>query len=162
VSAIWKSEDGRQAVERRYREILAHWPVPNDQLRVPTREGGTFVVACGPKDAPPLLLLHGSASNSFMWIGDIAEWSQHFRVYAVDVIGEPGLSAPSRPTLASGAYAEWLTDVANALSLPRFSLAGLSLGGWLALDYATKHPERIDKLVLLCPGGVGKNRNVLL
>ena len=43
-----------------------------------------------------------SASNSAMWMGDAALWGRDFRLYAVDVLGEPGLSSEARPTLASG------------------------------------------------------------
>jgi pimeloyl-ACP methyl ester carboxylesterase len=74
------------------------------------------------------------------------------------MIGEPGLSAPSRPRLASDAYALWLDDVLHELGVARASLVGVSLGGWLALDYATRRPERVERLALLCPGGVGKQR----
>jgi pimeloyl-ACP methyl ester carboxylesterase len=162
MTSIWKSVEGGRAVEARYRAILERWPVPNRQFAVPTREGETFVVACGPEDAPPLVLFHGSASNSFMWMGDVAAWSEHFRVYAIDMIGEPGLSAPSRPTLASGAYAMWLDDVFGALGIARASLVGISLGGWLALDYAARHPERVASIAVLCPGGIGRHKNVLL
>jgi pimeloyl-ACP methyl ester carboxylesterase len=35
---------------------------------------------------------------------------------------------------------------------------GISLGGWLALDYATRQPERVHSLVLLCPGGIGRQK----
>jgi pimeloyl-ACP methyl ester carboxylesterase len=97
-----------------------------------------------------------------MWMGDAAQWSAHFRVYAVDMIGEPGLSAPSRPPLASDAYMRWLDDVLEGLSLSRASLVGVSLGGWLALDYATRRPERVESLALLCPGGVGRQRITFL
>ena len=162
MSAIWKSEAGGAEVLERYRAFLALWPKPNTQFTVPTREGDTFVVACGPADAPPLLLFHGSASNSFMWMMDAALWSQHFRVYAVDIIGEPGLSAPSRPTLKSGAYPLWLDDVLAGLKIEKASLVGISLGGWLALDYASRRPEKISAVAVLCPGGVGRHKNVLL
>jgi hypothetical protein len=84
VTAIYVTAAGARAVEQRYREVLRLWPVPSEWLFIPTREGNTFVVACGPPDAPPLLLLHGSAANSAMWIGDVASWVQDFRVYAVD------------------------------------------------------------------------------
>ena len=158
MSTIYKTEEGEQAVRERYLRFLERWPVANQQLRVPTREGETFVIASGPEDAPPLLLLHGGAANSAMWMGDIAAWAAHFRVYAVDLIGEPGLSAPSRPSLSSEAHALWLDDVIQALSLTRTSIVGISLGGWLALDYATRRPERVESLVVLCPGGIGRQK----
>jgi hypothetical protein len=73
MTAIYGTAAGGRAVEQRYREILRLWPVPSERLSIPTREGDTFVVACGLPGAPPLLLLHGSAANSAMWIGDVAE-----------------------------------------------------------------------------------------
>jgi pimeloyl-ACP methyl ester carboxylesterase len=155
---IYTSPNGARAVEERYRELLATLPVPAEHLRVPTREGETFVVASGPPDAPPLVLLHGSGSNTLMWAGDVAVWSEHFRVYAIDLIGEPGLSAPARPPLASGAYPLWFDDVLDGLGVARASVVAVSLGGWLTLDYATRHPERVERLALLTPAGVAKQK----
>jgi len=162
MTSIYKSEDGEREVQTRYREMLTHWPVANQHMRVPTREGDTFVVACGPESAPPLLLFQGSGANTAMWMGDVAAWAKDFRVYAVDMIGEPGLSGPSRPPLASDAYALWLDDVMQALSITRASFVGVSLGGWLALDYATRRPERVDRVVVLCPSGVGRQKKSFL
>ncbi|GAA5109690.1 alpha/beta fold hydrolase [Pseudonocardia adelaidensis] len=156
MTAIYTSPDGARAIEERYRELLAGWPVPAEHLRVPTREGETFVVASGPADAPPLVLLHGSGSNALMWAPDVAAWSERFRVYAVDVVGEPGLSAPARPPLASGAYPLWFGDVLDGLGVARAAVVAVSLGGWLALDFATRHPDRVERLVLLTPAGVAK------
>ena len=158
MNAVSKSAAGAREVQQRYVEALREWPVANEQLRVPTREGETFIIASGASDAPPLVLPHGTGINSIMWMGDIAEMSKHHRVYAVDLIGEPGLSAPSRPPLDSDAYALWLDDVMDALDLPRAALVGASLGGWLAVDYATRRPRRAARLVLLCPGGIGRQR----
>ena len=136
MTGIYKSEAGRQAIEAFYRKVLARWPVTNEHVSVRTRHGETLVIACGPIDGPPVLLLHGSGSNSAVWIRDVAEWAKHYRVYAVDVIGEPGLSAQSRPPLRSGAYVDWLDDVYQHLGLTSASLIGVSLGGWLALGGA--------------------------
>jgi len=102
VAAIYKSEAGRQAVERHYRDVLQRWPVPNRQLLVPTCQGETFVIVSGESNAMPAVLFHGSGTNSSVWIRDIAEWAQRYRIYAVDMIGEPGLSAASRPFLNCG------------------------------------------------------------
>lgn len=158
MTDIYNSPEGASTVAERYRELLDAWPVPAEHLHVPTREGETFVVASGPPDGPPLVLLHGSGSNALMWVPDVASWSEHFRVYAVDLIGEPGLSAPARPPLPSGAYPLWLGEALDALGVARASVVAVSLGGWLALDFATRHPERVERLTLLTPAGVARTK----
>ena len=158
MPSIYKSAEGERQVRERYLAFLKHWPVPHQQFRLPTSQGETFVIASGPESAPALLLFHGGAANSAMWMADVPAFARHFRVYAVDMIGEPGLSAPSRPSLSSGAYALWLDEVFQGLGIERASLAGVSLGGWLALDYATRRPERVERLAVICPGGIGRQK----
>src|SRR5690349_4211011 len=97
--------------------MLDEWPTPHRQIRVPTREGETFILACGPESAPPVMLLHGGCITSAMWLRNMGRWSERLRVYAVDLVGEPGFSAPSRPSLSSEAHALWLDDVRGALGL---------------------------------------------
>jgi pimeloyl-ACP methyl ester carboxylesterase len=92
----------------------------------------------------------------------VATWARDFRVYAVDVIGEPGLSVPSRPALGSDAHANWLDDVLVGLGLSSASVVGASLGGWLAVDYAIRRPERVERLALLAPGGIGRQKWAML
>jgi pimeloyl-ACP methyl ester carboxylesterase len=159
---IFKTEAGAAAVMAAYRTVLAGWPVPSDQRRLPTRGGETFVVACGPADASPLILLHGAQSNAASWMFDAAAWSSRFRVYAIDMIGDAGFSAPNRPALDSEAHALWLDDVLAGLGVARAGFVGLSLGGWLALDYASRRPERVERLALICPAGIGRQKNFLL
>lgn len=162
MSAVWRSAEGEAQIKTLYRGFLDRWPVPRAEHRLQTGQGETFVVESGPADGPALVLLHGSAFNSVTWMGDIAAWARHFRVFAVDLIGEPGFSAPSRPDLDSAAHAEWLDEVLDGLGLETAAFAGLSLGGWMALDYATRRPGRVTRLVLIAPGGIGRNRNILL
>ncbi|MEE6177069.1 alpha/beta fold hydrolase [Mycobacterium sp. 050134] len=149
---------GRHAVECGYREHLQHWTVPLRHRTVATREGETFVLDCGAPDAPPVVLLHGAGSNSAIWRADAPRWSLTHRVYMVDIIGEPGLSAPSRPVLASDAYASWLDDVLDELGTDSAAFVGVSLGGWLATDYAIRRPGRVERLALRAPGGIGRQR----
>jgi pimeloyl-ACP methyl ester carboxylesterase len=99
---IYKSDQGQRLVENSYRELLARWSTPSRQFHVPTRFGQTYVISCGvPGQLPPLVLFHGSGSNSAMWLNDMAIWGSNREVYAIDMIGEPGLSAPVRPGLDS-------------------------------------------------------------
>lgn len=155
---LYSSDSGKRAVQERYRHFLDRWPVPGEQVIVPTRQGDTFVISCGPPDAPPLVLLHGSVTNSAIWLGDVTAYARNFRVHAVDIIGEPGLSAPSRPPMESDAYARWLQDVLDFLRIRRASFVAVSLGAWMALDYATRCPGNVDRLALLAPSGLGPQR----
>ena len=159
---IFRSEAGEQAVHALYRQVLDGWPTPKTELRVPTREGETFVVVCGRENAPPLILLHGAQSNAAAWMFDASVWSRAFRCYAVDMIGEAGFSAPVRRPLDSDGHALWLDDVMAGLGLEKASIVGVSLGGWLALDYANRRPEAVERLALLCPAGIGRQKNFLL
>lgn len=158
MSTIYRSAGGRQAVEQRYRDYLDQWQVPAQRRQIRTSQGETFVVTCGFEDAPPVVLLHGGGTNSTIWLGDAARWSQTRRVYLVDVIGEPGLSAASRPPLKSDAYAAWLDDVLDGLGVERAAFVGASLGGWLALDYAIRRTHRVERLALRVPAGVGRQK----
>jgi len=162
MAGIYKSEEGRKAIEAFYRKALERWPVANEHIVVPTRHGDTFVIACGSAGAPPVILLHGSGSNSAIWIRDVAEWAKQYRVYAIDIIGEPGFSSASRPPLRSGAYAEWMDDLWKGLGLTSASVVGVSLGGWLALDYAVRHPARVTSLSLLSPAGIGARKRLFM
>ncbi|MCC6918338.1 MAG: alpha/beta fold hydrolase [Alphaproteobacteria bacterium] len=162
MSAVFKTEVGRAAVQSAYRALLVDWPLAIEQFRVPTRFGETHVVACGPKGAPPLVALHGAQANAAAYLGDAAVWSRDFRVYAIDMIGEAGLSAEIRPALDGDAHALWLDDVLDGLGVTRAAFVGTSLGGWLALDYATRRPQRVERLALLCPSGIGRQKNLLL
>jgi pimeloyl-ACP methyl ester carboxylesterase len=155
-SSIYKSPAGAEILEERYRDLLKLWPVTHESLVVPTGQGDTFVVASGPKEAPPLVLMHGSGGNSARWLRDVAAFAAEFRVYSVDLIGEPGLSAPSRPAYDSDAYAGWLDDVLAALDVPAAAFVGESLGGWMALDFAIRRIDRVSRLALRCPSGIGR------
>jgi pimeloyl-ACP methyl ester carboxylesterase len=158
MSTIFRTEAGGQAIMARYREQLAGWPVPAEQIMVPTAAGATFVLACGPVDAPPVVLLHGSGANAMVWMPVIERLSARRRVHLVDAIGEPGLSAPARPPLRAATYAAWLEEVLGGLGLDQIALVAESLGGWFALAFATRHPERVSRLALLNPAGVGRRK----
>ncbi len=151
---IFKSAAGREAVLAIYPQILARWPQPVETLRIPTRAGETFAAVCGDPAAPPLVLLHGSSSNVLMWTGDVQAYARHFRVVAPDIPGEPGQSEPIRLPLAGPAYADWLLELFQNLGIQRSCLVGISLGGWMALKFATAHPEFAQSLALMCPAGI--------
>jgi pimeloyl-ACP methyl ester carboxylesterase len=154
----FKSQEGKAAVLKFYDSFLELWMTPNEKFHVNTRYGSTFIIASGEKKAPPMILLHGSAMNTVMWMGDVVEYSRNYRVYAVDIPGEPGRSDEKQLPFKGPDFAEWLNDVYKALSIEKASLIGMSLGAWLAIKFSVSYPEKVDKLVLLCPGGIGPQK----
>jgi len=152
--SIYKTPAGERLVMAHYDAMLARWPVPYEMVYVPTRHGEAFALASGDKAAPPLVLLHGAGTNSIMWSGDIARYSRRYRTYAIDLPGEPGKSAPNLLDWDGPAFSEWLQDVLDGLEIERARLVGFSQGGWTALKFSAAQPERVEKLVLLSPGGI--------
>jgi pimeloyl-ACP methyl ester carboxylesterase len=162
TGSLYRSPAGESEMMALYDKVLAHWPVPNETLSIPTRYGNTFIIVCGEKSAPDLVLFHGSCSNAVSWIGEVKTYCRYFRTYAVDIPGEPGKSSPNRLPWNSSAYADWIDDLLVNLKLSRVSLAGISQGGWTALKFATCHPDKVDKLALLTPAGVTQNKTGFL
>lgn len=138
--------------------MLDAWPVAHRETSVPTCQGETFVLTCGPENGPPVVLLHGGSTTSAMWARSMQVWAQKFRIHAIDIIGEPGFSAPSRPPLRSDAHARWLDDVWSAIGLDQAAIVGASFGGMLALDYAIRRPGKVRSLTLLAPAGIAPVR----
>lgn len=139
-----------------YNGVLDRFPF--GRRYVETTFGQTFVLTAGQESSPPIILLHGSCSNSAFWFSEIMALANWFRVYAVDIIGEAGNSDEHRPDLVSDAFAHWMSDVLDALGLEKAVLVGNSLGGWMALKFATAHPERVAKLILIASAGLAQTR----
>ncbi len=135
-----------------YDAVLDRWSVPVDRIDLPSAYGTTRVTACGPADGEPLVLLHGGDATSPAWYANVADLSRSRRVYAVDRIGEPGRSVRGdRPLRCVADLHDWLDGVLDGLGLARTDLCGHSYGGWIALTYALRAPQRVRKLVLLDP-----------
>jgi pimeloyl-ACP methyl ester carboxylesterase len=150
--SIYKNAEGKARCLALYESVLKGWPVPCEQSDVPTRFGSTHVIASGPKNAPPLVLLHGQWASAMMWSQFVAELGKTHRVIALDQIDDVGKSQPTRLPASRPDYAQWLLEVMDRLELGPVDLLGLSYGGFLALNFAMQVPGRVKRLALLCPG----------
>ena len=157
-SSVFRSEQGRLAIQDYSRKVLASSECPLRQHDVPTSCGLTHVLEAGPPDGAPLVILHGTSTNAASWLGDLPVWGQSYRVLAVDMPGEPGLSADHRLGLSNGDVEQWLVDLLDAMGLERVSLVGMSLGGLVALRFAAHQPERVQALCLIAPAGLAPQR----
>ena len=101
----------------------------------------------------PVILIHGLGADSRHWAANIDPLSQNFRVIAIDMIGYGQSDKPViRYTAAN--FADYLRGFMQALKIPKASLVGNSLGGWVALELAIRHPQMVDKLVLVDSAGL--------
>ncbi|MFC3576490.1 alpha/beta fold hydrolase [Streptomyces yaanensis] len=143
-----------QGFRTAYDQVMAKWPADREELVVTTRFGATHVNACGSRDAPPIVLLPGGGgATSASWFGCAEALSRTHRVYAVDLIGQPGRSTreAGHPLRTVADLTAWLDAVLDGLGIDRTALAGHSYGGWIALHYALHAPGRVTRLALLDP-----------
>jgi 2-hydroxymuconate-semialdehyde hydrolase len=104
---------------------------------------------CGPH----VVLLHGAGGSSLNWAPVMATLAAQCCVIAPDMVGYGESDKPAmvydRPFFAS-----WLLHFLDALGLEKPALLGHSQGGAVALQFAMEHPERLERLILVCPAGL--------
>ncbi len=149
--SVFKSPEGQALYLEAYNATLAQWPVPYESLFVPTRFGTTHIIASGPKDAPPIVLLHAASASATQWFPDAGNLSRSYRIYALDTLGDVGMSEIGKQPQNRSDYALWLSDLFDELSIEKADLVGSSYGGWIAMSMALYAPERVNKMVLLSP-----------
>ena len=112
----------------------------------------------GPRDAP-IVLLHGSNADLHTWQAWTDALSADYRVVRFDQRGH-GLTGPAADADYSiEAFAGDIDAVVDALGVERFVLAGNSMGGAIAMQYAIASPDRLDGLVLVDASGAPIERD---
>lgn len=105
----------------------------------------------------PLILLHGNGESCDYFEHQIPSFSKDYRVIAIDTRGH-GKSPRGENPFTIKQFAEDLYDFMDAKGITKANILGFSDGGNIALEFALKHPERIEKLILnganLFPSGV--------
>lgn len=156
--SVFKSQAGRQLILDQYDLLLSAFDFEYQERIIETTYGATYVLESGAGELPPLVLFHGSTSNSAAWFADISRLTQDFHVYAVDLIGDAGHSAQTRLDMKSDGYALWIRDIFAGLGLEKASMMGNSLGAWMCLKFAAAFPAKVSKMVLLAASGIAPVR----
>lgn len=141
--AVYTPERPAAQIEQKYASPESRF-VEIDGLRVHYRDQG---------QGPALVLLHGSNASLQTWDGWVERLSDDFRVITLDLPGH-GLTGPD----PKGRY-DWIAmasvvdRLVRRLELESFSLAGNSMGGAVAWNYAVMHPGKVEKLILIASRG---------
>ena len=120
---------------------------------VQVRDWRLHVRDSGPRDAAAVILIHGFGSSLQTWDGWVGQLGRKRRVIRFDLPGS-GLSPPDPAADYTDARSvELLMALMDHLGLRRATIVGHSIGGRIAWTFASLHPERVDRLVLVAPDG---------
>ncbi len=148
---------GTRDRSRRHQRTAAYPAISKAEVelyghRVAYRIGGS---------GPPLVLIHGITSSSATWDRVLPRLARRYTVLAPDLLGH-GHSDKLRGDYSIGAHANTIRDLLDELGYGSASFVGHSLGGGVALQFAYQYPERLDRVVLVAPGGFGREVSMLL
>ena len=112
-------------------------------------------------EGPALLFIHGLTGSQRNWAHLIDALDHEHRVLAPDLFGH-GASAKVMGDSSLGAHAATLRDLLDLLGIDRVTLVGHSFGGGIAMQFCYLFPERVERLVLVASGGLGRDVSPLL
>ncbi len=102
---------------------------------------------------PLLVLLHGFGDSYTSWDGWVRELKGKFHIIRLDFPGHGLTRAPDGYSLGGAQLADLVDAFATQLALPKFAVAGNSMGGGVAWQLAVRHPERVSALILVDAAG---------
>jgi pimeloyl-ACP methyl ester carboxylesterase len=110
---------------------------------------------------PAVLFIHGLLGSHRNWAHLVDTLNTGHRVVAPDLFGH-GASAKPMGDYSLGSHAATLRDLLDQLGIARVILVGHSLGGGIAMQFCYLFPERVERLVLVSSGGLGRDVSPLL
>lgn len=152
--ARWRSVEAEQRARQLEDALWSDAPLAPEPVDVSTSFGPTRAYHW-PGSGPPLVFLHGIGGTSVVWSRYAATLKRR-DVYAIDIMGDAGRSDQQVSYASAADMATWLNETLAGLSLNGVHLVGHSLGGFVALNCAIHHPERLASLVVLDPVGIAK------
>ena len=151
VGAVYYKDIPAAKLEKKYANAESKF-IMLDGVRMHYRDEGPTT---GDKaTAPTIVLVHAHFDSLLMWDTWVAALKDKYRVVRFDFTSH-GLTGPD----PSGDYTlkrtvDLVEMLAKELNLSTFSMAGTSMGGTISIHYASRNPEKVEKLILLSPGAL--------
>lgn len=159
--SVFNSSESRDKFLKVYFQLMDTWTLPYETKWVETSFGKTHVIASGPAEGEPMVLLPGAQATSGMWGPMIPVLAKKRRVYCIDLIDQAGLSEPEKVLTGTQDSTAWLKETLDGLELTRVDMGGNSLGSFIVSIFAAAHPDRVRKLVLTAPAATVAGVRVL-
>ncbi|WP_181311438.1 alpha/beta fold hydrolase [Nocardioides campestrisoli] len=112
-------------------------------------------------EGAPVLFIHGILGSRGQWNRLVDRIHDDQRVIVPDLFGH-GESAKPLGDYSLSSHAATLRDLLDRLGVERVTLVGHSLGGGIAMQFYYLFPERVERLVLVASGGLGREVSPLL
>lgn len=96
----------------------------------------------------PLIFLHGTGGHAEAYARNIVAHAEHFHVYAIDMVGHGYTDKPEDISYTLDDYVGHLKDFVEAIRAEKVNLSGESLGGQVAVLFAHRYPELVERIVL--------------
>jgi len=108
----------------------------------------------------PLILINGLAEQHESWFRNRRFWSRHFDLYLPNILVYDGAAIHDRIVAKQPINVDYLVEqlkqfVDQYVQRPPYHLVSSSLGGKVAVEFAIRYPELVNRMVLLCPSGMG-------
>jgi len=146
VALAWTPDGDPNDLRRKYADARSRFVDLGGGLRVHLRDEG-------PRDAPVIVLLHGSNASLHTWEPWVRRLGGRYRIIRYDQPGH-GLTGPHpRADYRAAGFVDVLDRVVSRLGVNRFVLAGNSMGGWVAWNYALAYADKLRGLVLIDASG---------
>ena len=139
-----------------YYKKLNELDIDYEFLTVETSFGDTNIIVTGKVNKPPLVLVHGENSCVPMAICKLKGLEDKFRIYAIDVLGQPNLSDDVRLSMKTDDYGKWMYEIMSRIQIHNAYLVGISLGGFISLKSLIYNEDRISQAFLINPAGIVK------
>lgn len=110
---------------------------------------------------PAVLFIHGLTGSHRNWANLVDKLNDDHRVLVPDLFGH-GASAKAMGDYSLGAHAAILRDLLDRLGIQKVTLVGHSFGGGIAMQFCYLFPDRVERLVLVASGGLGRDVSPLL
>ncbi len=108
----------------------------------------------------PLVLINGLAEQAESWYRNRKFWSRYFEVLSPNILAYEGdalhrLIANKEPITVEYLVTQLHTYLDQFVQTPPYHIVSSSLGGKVAVEFAARYPHMVNRLVLLCPSGMG-------
>lgn len=154
MASFFEHPEAKQRILQLYDSKLEELAISYEMQKIETSFGNTNIILTGPVDAPPLVLLHGSNGCAPVALEAMQGLINDFRIYAIDVVGQPNLSAEVRPDMKGNAYGQWMFEILTRLNIWKAILIGISFGGFISWKTLVFDDKRIKRAFFLMPAGI--------